>query len=361
MVWVVTLHKHLGVLACFLILLHPVFITAYYLAKFRQNLFLFDLSVPFGWFVLLGLCALAILGLIYVTSVPLRKYLRKSRWYIMHLTSYILLPAVFVHSFAIGMTVRGTSLRWFWVGLAVIVGGFLLHRLAFRVGLFSSRYVVVSAKAAAVRVIDITLRPVRKGIWPKMGQFVYLRRKPMQTAHPYTISAYDRPSGSMSITAKAQGATSTDLQKVLSGETMTVDGPYGVFAWHALESRRPLAMIAGGIGITPFRRLMRVLEKRKDRPAWLFYGSKRYEDIVYRDELKNLAHVKVVHVLEKEPRAVEEKGFISIGLLRKYLGDDLARYEFLLCGPPIMISLLESGLLSAMVPAGQIHHELFSW
>lgn len=111
LIWVVNLHKRLGQAACLLILLHPVFISLYYRIKFDQNLFLFSASSAFDWFVLAGIAALAIVAVIYLTSVPLRRRLSSVSWFTLHLSSYILMPLVLVHSFAIGMTVGGRERR----------------------------------------------------------------------------------------------------------------------------------------------------------------------------------------------------------------------------------------------------------
>ncbi|MBD3346618.1 MAG: hypothetical protein GF401_16300 [Chitinivibrionales bacterium] len=361
LVWVVNFHKRLGQGASILILLHPVFITLYYLDKFDRNIIFVDLTEAFDWYVILGIIALVIVALIYLTSVPFRKYLTASKWFTFHLSSYCLLTLGFIHSFAIGMTIRETSLRIFWIILTVVMAGFLGYRLLFRFGIFSSLYITNRVAAAARQVIDISLRPEKKPVVPRMGQFIYIRRKAFQGAHAYTVSDFNHQTGELAITAKAQGITSTELQGVQPGERIAIDGPYGVFTWHALLSDLPLVMIAGGIGITPFRRLIRLLERDRHRPAWLFYGCERAGDVVYRDKLDSCRHVKVVYVLNSEPEYPGEKGFITTSMMRKYLSGDFSGYEFLLCGPPGMITKLETSLAQAGVPPEQIHHELFSW
>ena len=82
---------------------------------------------------------------------------------------------------------------------------------------------------------------------------------------------------------------------------------------------------------------------------------------MYRAELAALEHVKVVHILNSEPEYRGEKGFITLDLLQKYLKEQLTSYEFLICGPPVMIIKLEADLVAARVPADQIHHELLAW
>jgi ferredoxin-NADP reductase len=121
-------------------------------------------------------------------------------------------------------------------------------------------------------------------------------------------------------------------------------------------------MLAGGIGITPFRRIIRDLEQQPGREAYLFYGNQYEEDIAHREEVESAGHVDLVHVLSGVEEHEEfEVGFITIDLLKRHLAGPLPRHEFLLCGPPAMIDKLESGLRAEDVPARQIHHELFDY
>jgi predicted ferric reductase len=361
LVWVVKLHRRLGQLACGLILLHPVFISIYYIGTGEPNPLLPDPGTAFGWMVVVGFVALALVALLYLTSVPLRSRLRTLTWFRLHILSYLMLALGFVHSFAIGSTVRQSRLVYGWVGLAAVVSLMYGYRALFRWGVFAREYVVTRVAPAAARVVEIVLRPVGRGVVPKIGQFVYFRRGRRLSAQPYTVTAFDEQSGELSITAKALGRRSTMLQNLTPGPRVGIDGPYGVFGWAALASGRPLVMIAGGIGITPFRRIIDTLEEVRDRPAFLFYGNRRSGDIVYRQELQACRHVKVVNVLNAEPDYPGHQGFITVGLLRDYCGADLGRYEFLICGPPVMVWKLEEALGRAHVVSSRIHHELFSW
>jgi predicted ferric reductase len=153
----------------------------------------------------------------------------------------------------------------------------------------------------------------------------------------------------------------TRLQEIESGEIVLLDGPYGVFGRQALASRRPLVMIAGGIGITPFIRLLTEPLIPAGRGTHLFYGNKNSEDIVYRDEIDGLEQIQVVHVLSDQPDYPGERGFITVDLLQRHLAGDLKEYEFMICGPPIMTEKLRAGLAGAGIPGGQIHYELFSY
>jgi predicted ferric reductase len=358
-IWMVELHKKLGLGGALLILLHPVFITFYYLHKFGQNPWLLPRQITFNAFVVVGMFALGILAVIVLTSVLWRNRMAYRTWYFIHLSSYLMIPAVFVHGLAIGSTIRETHLLYAWLGLGGVIVVVWTQRILFRLGLWSSPYRVTKVKPHAPRTVEIFMSPTSQRLVPRIGQFAYVRLGRKGAPRPYTISAYDEQTGSMSITVKAFGKTSTAMQSVRPGDMLAVDGPYGVFSQEALQSLRPVLMVAGGIGITAFRRLIRHLEQTQDCHATLFYGNNTSENICYKEELEQYRHVKIVHVMSEQEDWSGEKGFVTTELMARHVQDDLAECEILICGPPIMIRKLEGELLAINVPTSQIHHELF--
>jgi predicted ferric reductase len=358
-IWMIELHKKLGLWGALLILLHPMFITFYYLGKFDQNPWLLPRQAGFNAFVVVGMAALSVLAVIVLTSVMWRDRMSYRTWYFIHLSSYLMIPAVLVHSLPIGSTIGGTHLLYVWVGLALVVAAVWVQRFLFHLGLSAKPHLATEIKRHAPEVVEIFMSPQGRRLSPRIGQFTYVRLGRRGSPRPYTISAYDEHTGAMSITVKAFGRTSTSMQSVQPGDALALDGPYGVFGQSALQTLRPVVMVAGGIGITAFRRLIRHLEWAQDRRASLFYGSVTAEQICYKEELAQLQHVKVVHVMSGQPDWTGEKGFITTELMTRHVQDDLTECEVLICGPPVMIRKLEGELLSHGVPHEQIHHELF--
>jgi predicted ferric reductase len=361
LLWLLELHKSIGKYILLLIVLHPVFITVYYIAKEGINPLALSTGWPFDTYVLLGMIALGIFVFVVLTSLWLRSRLAFQSWYTMHISSYLALPLVFVHSFPIGQTLEDTGLGIFWRILLVVVVAFALYRLICRLGLGVRTHVVTQVREVGEEVAEITARPEGTRLDPAIGQFVYFRRGLRGAIRPFTVSLYNRETGDVSVTVKAQGTTTTDLQSIQPGETVYIDGPYGVFSREALQTDRPLVMIAGGIGITPFVRLCRELVPQGERELHLFYGNKRRNEIIYQDEFETMNRVRLVHVLSDEPDYEGETGFITPELLKRRLQRDLKQHEFLICGPPEMTMTLESGLKGEGVPDEQIHHELFSY
>jgi predicted ferric reductase len=267
-----------------------------------------------------------------------------------------------VHGFPIGTTLNNTGLRFAFQGVIVVMAVFYIWRILVRAGVFSSVYEVTAASHVADNVVSITMLPLRRALRPAAAQFAFFRQCRSCSARPFTISMYDEKSGSICITVKALGRVTNDLQTVRTGERFFVDGPYGIFGREAFTTKRPVVMLAGGIGVTPFRRIIHELKKLPGRSAHLFYGNQYEKDIAHRHEMEAAEHVDIVHVLSRVEEHEEfETGYVDIDLLKRHLGDDLSRYEFFICGPPAMIEKLERALRAERIPAEQIHHELFSY
>lgn len=359
LLWVLGLHRWLGTVGIPLVMLHPIFITLYYRGARSLNLFAFAKPEWFNAYFAIGLVAAALLLAIGITSVFFIRRMTYRAWYAVHLTSYVMLGAALVHALPIGGTLNTTPLRGAWIVLAVGFGCMLIHRALARLGLWSARYRVTEVRRVARDITEITLEPLGRRMEPCVGQFAYFRPGPLSFARPYTISRFDPETGAVTMTAKALGPTSTRLQHTQSGQVFRVDGPFGVFTQRALLSGRPVVMIAGGVGITPFPRLIDALAADPDRPAVLFYGGPDRDAMAYLDELAGRPGLTLVPVLMDEPGWTGEQGLITVELIQRTVDRPLPECEFLICGPPGLTSSLEHGLSAAGVPRRQLHHEMF--
>ncbi len=174
--WLIRLHRWIGISVGVLILLHPALITPYYLEKKGILLFSLSLPSPLGVFVPLGIAALVILIFLVVSSVFLRTRMGQDPWYLTHLGSYVLLPLAFVHAYPIGMTLAGTGLGRVWQGLFAAAAALYVWRLLARLGVFSAVYEVVRAGIVADGVTDIAMRPVSGRLMPAPAQFALDRK-----------------------------------------------------------------------------------------------------------------------------------------------------------------------------------------
>ena len=122
-------------------------------------------------------------------------------------------------------------------------------------------------------------------------------------------------------------------------------------------------MIAGGIGITPLRSILKSHEKRKGDSIRfiLLYGNLNREDIAFRDELANLnlPDYRLVHVLT-DPAGMENayQGYITAEIISREVSEkETATY--MVSGPPTMVEVLRKALTSLGVTADRIRTDIF--
>jgi ferredoxin-NADP reductase len=74
------------------------------------------------------------------------------------------------------------------------------------------------------------------------------------------------------------------------GDTIELRGPIGgYFTWKP-DSPSPLMLIAGGSGIVPLMSMLRTRSKAGNQvPTRLLYSSRRFDEIIYREELSGFA------------------------------------------------------------------------
>lgn len=113
------------------------------------------------------------------------------------------------------------------------------------------------------------------------------------------------------------------------GTLVEVSGPYGLFALP--ESKQPIIMIAGGIGVTPFLSMIRyAMEENKDYDITLIHSNKTQERTVYGKELeewkKSFTRLQVIQNI----------GHITPDLIQANLKEKKDSV-FFVAGPPRMI------------------------
>jgi ferredoxin-NADP reductase len=90
-----------------------------------------------------------------------------------------------------------------------------------------------------------------------------------------------------------------------AGDQFELRGPIGGYFVWTVATRGPLCLIAGGSGIAPLMAMLRHRARRKVRtPAFLLYSSRSLEDIIYREELDEMARrdpdLRVVNTLTRK-------------------------------------------------------------
>lgn len=127
-----------------------------------------------------------------------------------------------------------------------------------------------------------------------------------------------------------------------------------------------LLFIAGGIGITPFRSMIKyVLDHHESRDIVLLYASRSIDSFVYQDifaEAEKQLGIKVVYIItEKDNIPTDwqgQSGFIDEKLLQENVPDYCERVCYL-SGPNAMVERYETLLASVGVKKSNIKKDYF--
>jgi ferredoxin-NADP reductase/Na+-translocating ferredoxin:NAD+ oxidoreductase RnfD subunit len=130
---------------------------------------------------------------------------------------------------------------------------------------------------------------------------------------------------------------------------------------------QPLVFIAGGIGITPFRSMIKyLLDNHQQRPITLFYGAATVSDFAYQEiwdraELKlGIRTIRIVEKTDGMPRGwAGLVGRIQPEMIRTY-APNYKKAIFYISGPNVMVDAVRPMLRKMGIPDGQIKTDFFS-
>ncbi|MGH3029433.1 MAG: FAD-dependent oxidoreductase [Gaiellaceae bacterium] len=154
------------------------------------------------------------------------------------------------------------------------------------------------------------------------------------------------------------------LAELPVGAEVEVEEPKGDFVLPK-ETDRPFVFIAGGIGITVFRSMLRyIAEEGLPHRVTLVYSNRDQASAAFLDELSALErdnpNLGLVLTMTDDSAWEGETRRIDVELLRDHLEGDLASFAYLVAGPPAMVEAMEKTLRDAAVPEEQIRPERFS-
>jgi ferredoxin-NADP reductase len=150
------------------------------------------------------------------------------------------------------------------------------------------------------------------------------------------------------------------------GAELLLQGPFG---WMTLprNTTRPAVLLAGGIGITPFRSLVRSeAELLSVRRILLFYSVRIPEEAAFLEELQEMerlnSHYKLICTVTQPEKTKTpwhgETGRISMQMLSKWI-PDLSVPIYYIAGPPAMVSGVRQMLVGSGIAEEDIRAEEF--
>jgi ferredoxin-NADP reductase len=146
------------------------------------------------------------------------------------------------------------------------------------------------------------------------------------------------------------------------GDWAHIEGPEGEFIFKGEYPK--VGMIAGGIGITPIRSIIKYCtDKGIESQITLLYGNRSEESIAFKDELESLArqnpNLKIVHVLsEVSDDWRGRRGRIDLPMIKEEI-PDCDKRVFYICGPPSMVTSMVNALKMFKIKYEKIKTENF--
>ncbi len=302
-----------------------------------------------------------LIGVLVSSLVIVRRRLAYEAWYMLHLSVYAAILLAYFHQIPTGNEFSANATqRDYWYALyaatVVLVIAFrviapMRHYLRYRL-----RVVEVRRESPDVVSIYIAGRNLDR-LNAHGGQFFlwrFLSRGRWWQAHPFSLSA---PPGAhrLRITVKDVGGFSGRLGELRPGTAVIAEGPFGTFT-PALVRRERVALIAGGIGLTPLRAMLDELLER-GLAVTLIHRVLREQDLVLADELASSGAVIVNVVGDHE--SPDSARLLSSEHLQDLI-PDIAEREVYLCGPPAMMSHVRASLSGVGVASNRIHSERFA-
>ncbi len=227
---------------------------------------------------------------------------------------------------------------------------------------------------------EVELRPGTSPVFIP-GQYVYLEWKDPASdvrsgdGRNFSVASPPKDLPVLSFATRLTGSPfKKSLLSLPEGSPMFVSGTYGEFCLPVcLGERRneswdaPVALIAGGIGITPFRSmLLHAIDLCQSLSFFLFTMNPSPEDIPFRLELESLSETHknlflCQHVLQSGVSLPPE---VNLGPLTPdkifgIMGQKALKGSYFVSGPPSLVTSFRTALLGAGVLPEQIHTDLF--
>jgi ferredoxin-NADP reductase len=153
------------------------------------------------------------------------------------------------------------------------------------------------------------------------------------------------------------------LAELPIGADVDVEEPKGDFLLPE-DTDQHYVFIAGGIGITVFRCMLRyIAEEKLAHRVTLVYSNRDQESAAFLDELRELEqenpNLTLVLTMTDDPNWDGESRRIDADFLRHYVAD-LESPTYLIAGPPAMVEGVVGTLEAAGIPEEQLRPARFS-
>jgi ferredoxin-NADP reductase len=171
------------------------------------------------------------------------------------------------------------------------------------------------------------------------------------------------------------------LSTLEEGTKVKVRGPEGQFVLHQ-DYSKPAVFLSGGIGVTPFRTMIKyATDKQLPVKIMMFDSNRNVSNILFKKEFDDWANInknlKIIYTIsegeeehrhEKSSSSIAKNGWkgeygrIDKTMILKYVDiNELNKSIFYICGPPSMLKAMQALLQEELeIPKERIKVEEFT-
>ncbi len=194
------------------------------------------------------------------------------------------------------------------------------------------------------------------------GQFAFfdiggVNNDPKGPIRHFTISSSPTEDFIMFTTSMRDSPYKKRLSTLEDGAKVKVRGPEGQFVLHD-DYSKPAVFLSGGIGVTPFRSMMKyTTDKQIPLKIVMFDSNRDLENILFKKEFDDWTtlnkNLKIIYTVSEDKQGEDqstvrngwkgEYGRINKAMILKYLDSTLLDNSiFYICGPPNMLKAMQS-------------------
>ena len=167
-------------------------------------------------------------------------------------------------------------------------------------------------------------------------------------------------------TKMSTSAFKRTLKEMPIGDIITIEKPLGFFTLLE-DTLTPIAFLAGGIGITPFRSMLRyIVDANTDHVVTLFYSNREPKEAAFLKELQDLAdiykNITVVPTMTRIESPSANWSGLTGRLSPSMIKDNCKAWQdalYYIAGPPAMVDSMKEMLKGINIPPERIKIESF--
>ena len=212
------------------------------------------------------------------------------------------------------------------------------------------------------------------------GQFAFfdiggVYNDPKGPIRHFTISSSPTENFIMFSTRIRDSPYKKRLSTLEEGSRVKVRGPEGQFVLHE-DYSKPAVFLSGGIGVTPFRSMIKyATDKQLPLKIVMFDSNRNRDNILFKKEFDDWANInknlKIIYTISDDEKQQSsstandwkgEYGRIDKAMILKYLDTNMLNNSiFYICGPPSMLKAMQSLLQDNLeIPKERIKVEEFT-